>query len=511
MSLTNPSNISCGSLNDNLQDGRAIIIFSQVWERPQYRTDRCANFDVEPIPITVVQSILRRIQKTDKSCHLQLHTVAGAYKVRSGPDAGKVRDLPSIMVSLKTCSPVQDIWALASNIATIANQESVILCVDKVALDDGNAAATVAEIMLSPSRDMTFDRELWRQIAAKYGGASKIDDHRIFVVVNFSGGDLFKAGLEDAASYFYDLVGVTSVNLGCMNVSFPRGRKTITRAQNFAAVIGRIEELGSEIKRRLKITFAVTWELLLSNEFRPPYRHYLIIDQRIFTSKLKQAPMHWSVRVVKLDENRIEIKSLWSSELVLNDRVDGGLEADPLIDRGKTSSGTLLIKNVNWESTLTRTLGSYVIPVEDAEIAIAAMKSMSRASGRWPSKYHTEDPNCLSYALWLLVKAKPIDNKPKRKIDVMVRDVYPRPVRPLQEQGPITALLHIGYPTTICFLLSILETYSLKNADASEEDYLRFNEGLRHQLPGPGKLDDLRAGMSVRPFRKTRKLKEAPF
>lgn len=132
-----------------------------------------------------------------------------------------------------------------------------------------------------------------------------------------------------------------------------------------------------------------------------------------------------------------------------------GLEADPLIDWGKTSPGTLLIKDVNWKST--RTLGSYVIPVEDAKVAIAAMKNMRVASCWWPSKYHTEDPNCVSYALWLWVIARPFGNKLKRQIDGMVRDVSPRPVRPSQEQGPITTLLHVGYSTAICFLLSIQE------------------------------------------------------
>ncbi|KAJ7971940.1 hypothetical protein O6P43_009902 [Quillaja saponaria] len=107
-----------------------------------------------------------------------------------------------------------------------------------------------------------------------------------------------------------------------LNISFPRKRKSVTKEQNMAAMMARVGNLDNETEKRLTLSFAKTWELLLANEFRPPYKNYLIIDQQVFTTKKVEAPMHWSARAVRLGESRTKIEDLWSSELALNDRAD---------------------------------------------------------------------------------------------------------------------------------------------------------------------------------------------
>lgn len=91
ISVTKLPNISGGNggiLSNNLQLGRAIVILSQVWEWPRYQANKHANVNLEPIPLTVVQSILKNIGEETKDGFLEHETVAGAYKVGSGEGAG---------------------------------------------------------------------------------------------------------------------------------------------------------------------------------------------------------------------------------------------------------------------------------------------------------------------------------------------------------------------------------------------------------------------------------------
>lgn len=142
-----------------------------------------------------------------------------------------------MIISFEPDCPASEIEVLASNIATIANQESIMLCMDNAVLDSDKAATMVAEIVLSQSRYPMFDGELLRQIAGEYGGTSKTCDHSIFVVIDFGKSGPCHARMADAAGYFYGLTRVVSVEIGCLNVSFPRGRKSVTMAQNLVAVM----------------------------------------------------------------------------------------------------------------------------------------------------------------------------------------------------------------------------------------------------------------------------------
>jgi hypothetical protein len=364
----------------------------------------------------------------DNTVHLQ--NAAGTYLVQTGESTGDVRDLSTMIIGFTPRPDVSfsDLDEAGQQISRLLRQESVLAELDS---PDGAApgATLVARIALDPGRTADEESAVIRAFSARFGGTTKVSADSLAVIVDTSG----SAGrAQDATEATERIIGehkgISGYDFKRCDAGFSRGVRIENPAASRTRFIEairrehaeRVGEAGTDQARarkmksltaRAAVAFDDTWQRLFGSGLRPAAQHYVMIDQKSRHLAHEDAPMHWSARAVSLNDDRTEIRSLWTSELVLDTSPGRTLAPDPLVGRAEFAPGTALVKDVGLASPSYAPLGTYVVPVRDAEAAITQMKAAETESTSRQVKYHTEVPNCLSYALGLLKTAQPAEGR----------------------------------------------------------------------------------------------------
>lgn len=439
----------------------------------------------------------------DNTVHLQ--NAAGTYLVQSGESTGEVRDLSTMILGF-TPRPDVSISRMdeaGQEISRLLRQESVL-----TELDGGPAATRgetlVATITLDPDRTPAEEQAVINAFSRRFGGTTKVADNVLAVIVDTSGNP---ARADEATATTDQIVGETP---GIAGYGFRRNEarfSTGVRIPNPTASKARFIEsvrrdyadqlsgISNEAERSRKLrsllaraedAFDDTWKRLFGAGIRPADRNYVMIDQKSRHLAHEEAPMHWTARAVSLNDDRTEIRGLWTSELVLDTRRGHTLSPDPLVGRGAYPAGTAMVKDVGITSPSYAPLGTYTVPVCKADAAIAQMKAAETESASKMVKYHTEVPNCLSYALGLLQVAQPVDSSQAQALDdvfrsqserdalagagisASVRNTIPNIGEGQQFSNDLNGLVtgDTNYPRTLAFLERIADA-TLSHPDTS--------------------------------------------
>lgn len=461
-----------------IEEDQRIVDHSAKLETKQAATSKEAIVPIPQAHIDKALAIAARLS-VDNTVHVQ--DADGTYKVGTGPDAGQVRDLSSMIVGFTPRADVSiaEMDQAGREISTLLRQESVLAQMDS---RPGTTGATLtATVTLAPSRTQEQEKALITALSSQFGGTTKIADDKVAVIVDF-GGDVSQAVIARASAeaIVTQSAGAAHLEFKQSEARFPAGVRIANPEASKARFVDatRAEYQKRDVKgrslesltKRAEEAFDNTWQRLFGSGIRPAAQHYVMIDQKSRHLEDEDAPMHWSARAVSLNADRTEIVGLWTSELVLDTRNTKDhqrtLTEDPLIGRGQFRVGTALVKDVGLTSPSYAPLGTYVIPVKDAGVAIKQMKSAETESTAKLVKYHTEVPNCLSYALGLLKNAGPTELRHQSALDSVFRAQTRLDTQPLQgdpvpnlgegdQFGPTIKGLVTGdtnYPRTLAFL-----------------------------------------------------------
>lgn len=459
-----------------LEDLRVAAHGSQI-DQKAAATPKDAIVPIPQAHLDKALAIAARLS-VDNTVHVQ--DAAGTYKVWTGPDAGKVRDLSSMIIGFTPRANVSmvEMHAAGREISSLLRQESVLSQMDNARGTAGSKLSAI--VTLDPARTPDQEKALITALSAQFGGTTKIAGDKVAVIVDFSG-DPAKVGAArtTAASITTEMPGATGVEFRHGEAEFPAGVRIASPAQSKAEFLAAIRAEYSaragvrmpSLMDRAEVAFDDTWHRLFGDGIRPSAQNYIMIDQKSRHLTGEGAPMHWTARAVSLNDDRTEIANLWTSELVLDTRSGNGLSNDPIIGRADFQPGTALVKDVGLASASYAPLGTYIIPVKDANIAIKQMKEAEIESGPKNVKYHTEVPNCLSYALGLLKNAGPTDLRHESQLDSVFRaqvhlDTQPRAefaVAALGEGDTYSRTIpglvtgDTNYPRTLAFLDQIAD------------------------------------------------------
>ncbi|MCU0909928.1 MAG: hypothetical protein MUE98_00865 [Rhodobacteraceae bacterium] len=414
---------------------------------------------VKPIPEETLNKAYEIIKGlTDGK--LELQDAAGTYSVQTGADKGVLRHLPSMVVGFTPKEGVtfEDIDEAGREISRLLRQESVL-----TEFDGGADARTlVGTVTLERGLPEDAAAKVIKGLSDRFGGTTRVAPDKVAVILDTSGNEGKQnerfAELQNVTTAIGGVAGiepkiVQSAFSPGVRIADPSHSKENflerVRAEQEPIIRDAVAQLAArnpekwdavkqnvqvdgklnKLKDRASYAFDDTWQRLFGNDLRPAERNYIMIDQKSrHLDKDQTAPMHWSARAVVLNDDRTAIENLWTSELVLNIHSGTFLPTDQLVGRQENPkgsaepftyfpSGTALVKDAGLNSESYAALGTYVVPVKDADVAIAAMKQAEADSTGSLIRYHTEVPNCLSYALGLLQLAQPTDERQNAALD----------------------------------------------------------------------------------------------
>jgi hypothetical protein len=459
-----------------LEDRRVAAHASQI-DQKAAATPKDAIVAIPQAHLEKAMGIAARLA-VDNTVHVQ--DADGTYKVWTGPDAGKVRDLSSMIVGFTPRANVSmvEMHAAGREISSLLRQESVLLQMDSAPGTVGRKLSAI--VTLDPARTPDQERALITALSAEFGGTTKIAGDKVAVIVDFSTESTrMETARATAANITTQMPGATGIEFRHGEAEFPAGVRIASPVQSKERFLAATQaeyrdRLGprvASLMNRAEVAFDDTWQRLFGDGIRPSAKNYIMIDQKSRHLSDEGAPMHWTARAVSLNDDRTEIANLWTSELVMDTRPGNGLSNDPIIGRADFQPGTALVKDVGLASPSYAPLGTYTIPVKDANKAITQMKEAEIEDSTKNVKYHTEVPNCLSYALGLLKNAGPTELRHQSQLDSVFRaqihqDTQPRArfaVATLGEGDTYSRTIpglvtgDTNYPKTLAFLDQIAD------------------------------------------------------
>ena len=212
------------------------IIISRMWEE---RTGD-GEVTVAPIPESVMQQARNKVHELTRRGRTGIieQAVDGMYKVLTGPDAGEIRYLPSIIFGFKPEKGIdlERLQSLGSELATILQQESVCLEVDSTVLTAvDSATSTIVMIKLNPKIGnlSSVKRHALQSLTEAFGGATEVGLFEVSSIIHIEGGSStsLQQAKEVVKSLSNQVPEIIDMSFRSVFASFPSGKRHLAHDQ----------------------------------------------------------------------------------------------------------------------------------------------------------------------------------------------------------------------------------------------------------------------------------------